>query len=54
MREPLGSNSAGIFLIQLTLSCCHILSKYGKLFCLWWKIRQRYTILKPYDGETWL
>ena len=25
MREPLGSSSAGIFLIQLTISYCHIL-----------------------------
>jgi len=23
------------FLIQLTLSYCHIVSKHGKLFCLW-------------------
>jgi hypothetical protein len=35
MREPLGSSSAGIFLIQLAISYCCILSKCGKLFCMW-------------------
>ena len=31
MREPLGSNRAGIFLIQLTISYCHIMCEYQNM-----------------------